>query len=563
MTGSIATFFGLCIVLLPPIEARPADGGIPASEWLRRAREQAEAVEEPVARARLFGRIAAASAKLGDEASYRRDIARAKEALAAAAEKPNTSPVDSAVVDAMPYLVRARAKTGDFRGAKALVEEHLKGHDTYRTTWMSDVAVAEAEAGALDEALADIEPLSGYERSRALTQVAGVLVRRGDSRVERVVGMLPNDSPFDRDYALRAIAMAQAETGRFAEALSTLDKADDERTRIGYLADIAEIQAKSGDAEAARVFVATLPEPSRDDAYVRVARAELDRGDVPGARLTTAKIADATHRPQVLRAIAEVEARAGRFDDARRTAESIPAGERERRETFHVLAGTLARSGDIAGAVRVADDESEVGWLAEIAFLALDVNRRDEARRIVDRLRQVDLTRLEELTRMETVELLPTWLAILEARLGDATALDQLAGELEAHLHAEGDADVREKIQARLFGLYVGAGRMVDAKRLVQGKPSQTFDGVIAWVAAVAVEEGHLKRADDLVLLLPASRSRDGCVAGLALAHRDAAGDQSAAAWVKRLPTPHDRAAAYLGLTDPSLRRRPAPAATP
>src|SRR5437763_10942305 len=105
MTRPTATLVGLWIAFLPPIGPRSAAGAEPDSDWLRRAREQAEAVDEPAARAKLFGRIAVASARLGDEAAYRRDIARAKEAMAAAPEAPASSPVDSAVAEAIPALI--------------------------------------------------------------------------------------------------------------------------------------------------------------------------------------------------------------------------------------------------------------------------------------------------------------------------------------------------------------------------------------------------------------------------------------------------------------------------
>ncbi|SIO57873.1 hypothetical protein SAMN05444166_5511 [Singulisphaera sp. GP187] len=549
MIRPIATLV-LGIAFLLPIGARSADGAEPASYWLRRAREQAEAVEEPAARAKLFGRIAVASARLGDEPAYRRDIARAKEAMAAAPEPPESSPVDSAVGEAIPALIVARAKAGDLPGAKALAEEHLKGRDSYRHAWMAVIAVAEAEAGDLDGALATINALGKYDRPDALAQVAAALARRGDPRAEQVVKMLGDDGLLERSFALGAIAVAQAKAGRYVEAIATLEKVGDERVRVDFHVEIAEIQVRAGDAEAARATAATLPvEPQRDLAYTRVALAELDRGETAGARLTAAKVSEATPRAQLLRAIVEADARAGRLDAARRTADSIPAGERERREAFHILAHALAVAGDIDGAVRVAEDQSEVGWLADIAFITLDRNRDAEARRVVDRLRRVSRAHPEDAGP------LGPRLAVLEARLGDPKALDRLTGVLDALLRAGDDTDRRRRIEPMLFGLYIGAGRMDDARRLVRGKPARDVDSLITWAVAVAVESGQLKRAEELTFLLPTPGSREHYVALLAVAHRKAAAAAGAAVWVDRLPTPHDRAAAYLGLADPILSR--------
>jgi tetratricopeptide (TPR) repeat protein len=550
MTRPIATLFGLWIAILPSTGARSADGAGSDADWLRRAREQAEAVGEPAARAKLFGRIAVVSARLGDEAAYRRDIGRAKEAMAAAPETPEISPVDSADAEAIPSLIAVKVKAGDLRGAKALAEEHLKGRDAYRPVWMGPIAVAQAEAGDLDGAMATIDALGMYGRADALVGVAAALALRGDPQAGRVMGMLGDDGPTTKSDALGAIALAQAKAGQYAEALATLEKAIDGRVRVGYRAEVAEIQARAGNAEAARATAASLSTAfERDLAYTRVALVEIDRGEIAGARLTAAKVAGATHRAQLLRAIAEAEVRAGRLDDARRTANSIPADEQERRETFHILAAALARAGDLDGAVRVAEDQSEVEWLADIAFIALDRSRDAEARRIVDRLRRISLLHPEKAGP------LGPHLAILEARLGDPTALDRLAGELDVLFHAELDADHRRRIEVMLFGLHVIAGRMGDARRLVHGKSVRDIDIRIAWAVPVASASGDLKRAEELTFFLPTPGPREPYIARLAVAHREAAGARAAAAWIDHLPTPHDRAAAYLGLADPNFSR--------
>jgi hypothetical protein len=544
MTRPIATLCGFWIAFLPPIAARAADGAGPDPDWIRRAREQAEAVEEPAARANLFGRIAVASARVGDEAAYRRDIARAKEALAAAPEAPQFSPVDMAVVEATPALIAARAKAGDLRGAKALAEEHLEGRDPYRGVWMAEVAAAEAEAGDLNAALATSNALNEYDRPDALVAVAVALARRGDPRAVRVAEMLADDGPTRtwRSDALGAIALAQAGAGQYAEAFATLERAGEYRVRIEFRVDVAEIQVRAGNAEAARATVASLPELERDLAYYRVALAELDRGAIAGARLTAAQVAAVTHRTQLLRAIVVAEVDAGRLDDARRTADSIPESEQERHEAFHLLTLALAEVGDFDGAVRVAEDQSEVEWLADIAFIALDRNRAAEARRIVDRLRRLTLF------HPDAAEPLGPGLAVLEARLGDPKALDRLAGELDADLRAEHDAGRRHEIEGMLLGLYVSAGRMGDARRLVRGKPARNVDSMITWEICLAAASGELQHAEKLTFLLPTAGSRESYVARLAVAHRKAAGAGAAAAWIDRLPTPHDRAAAYLGL---------------
>ena len=469
--------------------------------------------------------------------------------MAAAPETTNVSPVDSAVAEAIPALIAAKAKAGDFRGAKALAEENLKGRDAYRRVWMA--AIAAAEAGDLDGALATINALSKYDRPDALVRVAAALARRDDPSAARVVGMLGDDRPTGQSDALGAIALAHAGAGRHAEALATLENAGDEGVRVDFRAEVAEIQARAGDAEAARAAVASLPtEPQRDLAYSRVAARRAwprrdCRGQAHGRDDRGGDAPGAAARARLARAEGACGPARRRPADGR----SDPRGRTGASRAFHILAGALAQAGDLDAAVRVADDQSEVEWLADIAVIALDRNRDAEQRRVVDRLRRASLA------HPQAAGSLGPRLAVLEARLGDAKALDRMAGELEVNLRAEHDADRRRQIEAMLLGLDVGAGRMGDARRLVRGKPARDVDILIAWAVAVAAESGNLKRAEELTFLLPTPGSREFYVAGLAVARRKAAGARGATAWIDRLPTPHDRSAAYLGLADPILAR--------
>ncbi len=142
-----------------------------------------------------------------------------------------------------------------------------------------------------------------------------------------------------------------------------------------------------------------------------------------------------------------------------------------------------------------------------------------------------------------------------QARLGNANAFDRMAGDLEANLRARRDPDDRKRLEAMLFGLYVGAGRIGEARRLVREKSARDIDIMIAWTVAALSASGDLKRAEELTFLLPTPRARESYIAGLAAAHRKAGGDAAAIAWIGRLTSPYDRATAYLGLADPSLSR--------
>jgi hypothetical protein len=551
MPRSFTTLVGpLILAILMPLVARSACGDEPASAWLGLAREQAAAVEDPAARSHLYGRIAVGAARLGDEVSYRRDIERAVAALALAPEKPEISPVESAIVESIPSLIALRAKAGDVPGAKALAEEHLKGREPYRPGWMGTIAAAAAAAGDFDGAVATAKSIDSYGRAYALVGVAAALARRNDARAAQIAEMLEDERPTGRSDAYKAIALAHAGAGRYAEAVASLDKVGDEGIRIESRADIAEKQAEAGDIDAACATVASLPRGlKRDLAYYRVVLAQLGRGKIAGAKITAAKVEGAAHRAQLFGAIARDEALAGRRDDARRTAESIPQEDQERLNAFRAIVAAAIQAGDFDGAVRIAEDQAKLEWLADIALAAIDRGREAEARRIVDRLRRIGRDQPEADNRTGLR------LAVLEARLGDPKAFDRIAGDLEATLRDRRDPGDRKQVEAMLFGLYVGAGRIGDARRLVREKSVRDIDTMIAWAVTALAASGDLKRAQELTFLLSTPRARESYIGSLASAHRKAGGDTGAVAWVGRLPSPHDRAAAYLGLADPVLSR--------
>jgi len=204
------------------------------------------------------------------------------------------------------------------------------------------------------------------------------------------------DAPYLRDTALRGIAGAQAEEGRFDAALDTAALIADAYLRMGAWRQIAVAGARAGDREAAgKLLDKVLQEvasfknvpPSRGDALIATAEAQAQIGDVPGALKTAGAIADEKIKAQALRGIAVARAAKGDRDGALHTAAGIrdpylkagairriavaPAILKDRAAALDILKQALNSAEAIQGETEKAD---ALGGIT-MAFLAAgDVN---------------------------------------------------------------------------------------------------------------------------------------------------------------------------------------------
>ncbi|MBI3810365.1 MAG: hypothetical protein HY284_07925 [Nitrospirae bacterium] len=199
------------------------------------------------------------------------------------------------------------------------------------------------------------------------------------------------DDPYLRDTALRGIAGAQAEEGRFDAALDTAALIADENLRTGAWRQIAVARARAGDREAAgKLLDKVLKEvasfknvpPSRVKALIATAEAQAQIGDVPGAIETAGAIAEEKIKAQALRGIAVARAEKGDRDGALQTAAGIrdpylkagalrriavaPPILKDRAAALDILKQAL----DSAGAIQGENEKADALGGITMAFLA-------------------------------------------------------------------------------------------------------------------------------------------------------------------------------------------------
>jgi hypothetical protein len=269
-----------------------------ARETLARALEMSRSVTYEYPRALAQAQIAGAMARNGEIA----DALKAARGIGQFKRGPFPS-IDERLRP-MAAIAAAQARAGDSAGAKATLSEAFHGasgmqDDIIRSDRLREIAETYATLGdpaAARRAIAAIRN-DDVERAKGLIAIARQEIQAGDEPAGRstfreaiaaavaitIRPTLIGDNPAtNRDEAIHAIAVAQAETGDIAGALATVAAHCSSDGKPGTLAALAPLQAA---------------------------------GDVSSALATANQIVNAGKRAEVLAAIARVQARAGKASE--------------------------------------------------------------------------------------------------------------------------------------------------------------------------------------------------------------------------------------------------------
>jgi beta-lactamase regulating signal transducer with metallopeptidase domain/Tol biopolymer transport system component len=254
-----------------------------------------------------LGPIAIAQAEAGDKGGARRTLDEALK-VALALEKGIIKS------ERLEVVAIAQAKTGDIEGAQTTVEaignEHdykalaltavgraqlkagkrVDALDTFRRavgtrTNLRELAVAQAEAGAIEDALwtVDAIPAEGNDRPSALDDIATAQARTGDFTAALRTAKSIEDG-FFKAYALEHVARIQAEAGRETDALAWASELDDLAVRARVLRAVGEGIAQRARQPKAEKKAAA---PKVESSIARLIQEAKDRD--PAVRLAAIK----------------------------------------------------------------------------------------------------------------------------------------------------------------------------------------------------------------------------------------------------------------------------------
>ena len=237
----------------------------------------------------------------------------------------------------------AQAEAGQFGDAVKTAE--LIEDDSLRAFTLLAVAAAQRKAGQAEAAqrlratvLAWAASLDDADaRASILARVAAAQAEAGQFS-DAVKTAVSIDAADDRAFSLAQVAAAQAEAGQFSAAIETAASIKAVRRRINALLAIAALQTKAGHVEAARTTLKRAAAAARaiPDPYARVrgaltalAAAYIDMGEEESARATIDQAVaavqsapqseGASSRVSALRAIATAQTKAGQVAAAQQT----------------------------------------------------------------------------------------------------------------------------------------------------------------------------------------------------------------------------------------------------
>lgn len=368
------------------------DAGLRQEDALQSVLEAQAQMEEPERRQQILSSAQAIARQLtpapttikalkavADAQAQTGNVQIARDILATVSDYAQTSDKDQFLAYAVAEVAQAQARYGDHTAAQRSMQTTLAIVRGIKDEWNRNYT--------LKSVITHCSELSQLLLARDIAQNFAVEILRAE--------------------ALSNVAAAFARGGDFSAALATAQTIADEEPRTKVLVQIAELQAKVGDREAARnTFVLareaaqkfqykplvfafsgvksmTPPDQQRKNAdetlrrqislLTAIARAQAQVGEFTEAKETVQKIADKSKRAELLSEIAEQQAKRGDQEAARITFQAA-------RATANNIGLITIGAAPRALQVRISNDPDRARSLAHIAIAQAQVGELQEAR---------------------------------------------------------------------------------------------------------------------------------------------------------------------------------------
>ena len=274
--------------------------------------------------------------------------------------------------EALLAIAKSQWEAGKRDGALSTLQEALELAEQARekepqmSILLLGIARTQKEIGMSSEAQATLTDYSDFVRERkddgGLSCLAVTLADIGDIRgAMEIVGELPEGS--NRDSALGVTATNMAKVGDLQEALKTVSRVSNLNTRDIFLRTIATQEGRDGQALSALENMPVVSSiADRADALATLAAKQVHKSD-PAARETIELAWEMANQPgvdvpeHVFGSIAAIRVELGDLTEARKILRRLSADGR----TWPLwnITTSLAESGDQAGALNLANEETE------------------------------------------------------------------------------------------------------------------------------------------------------------------------------------------------------------
>ena len=387
--GEIAQSFVVAQTIVGPCTRLAGGGWAPCKEQQVRA---LSAIAQELAKTGDNKQAAELALKLTDEEQQVRVLATMTTGIEAA-RATYACVIDQAVAvartirdeegraRALSGIAVAQARAGDHPGAQESFTQAIKVANTIaKTVWVMPPASADAQ------------------QSQALSDIALALAKAGD--VEQAIELAQTIKGGWRDGALSGIAVARAKAGDLPQALAIMQTIDEQiiRHSVRAMSAIAKAQARAGDRPEAHKsfaraikFVNTIIGKESAwrlsevaEALVHIAEAQARAGDRAGAQESFTQainvaqtITDEFRRDMTLSDIAVARAKVGDVPQALAMMQTITdtliIGPHQSVLAMVAIAEAQARAGDRAGAresfaqaIKIAQTMTDEGWRDQV-----------------------------------------------------------------------------------------------------------------------------------------------------------------------------------------------------
>jgi hypothetical protein len=362
---------------------------------------------------------------------------------------------------ALSALAQAQAQAGLWTEAQTSIDAITE--DKERAESLSVLAQSQAQAGLWTESQTTIDAITeDKERAESLSVLAQAQAqeRHPEASISFALAAtfanIPNDS--SHNYSLKELAVAQAQSGLWAEAQTTINVITDNRRRAEALRDlaVAQTQARHPDAGINFALAASAAAASTENSYPsrnyllkELAVAQARAGLWIEAQTTIDTITEDKEHADVLRTLAAAQAQAGLWTEAQTTIDTITE-DKEHAVALRALAAAQAQAGLWTEAQTsidtITEDKERAESLSVLAQSQAQAGLWTEAQTTIDAITD-EVERAESLSALAaaTFALAATTAAAIteDSSLSRSYAFKKLAlGQAQAGLWTEAHATI-------------------------------------------------------------------------------------------------------------------------
>ena len=528
-----------------PVDVGPVNPAVltTAQWWCEAAQAETKLVKDAEARSNLLSTLSVAKARLGDARSSLQLLREAEDIRAPQQASGRTR------FQVAHLIAESLSRSGRISEVLALRDELAASTDALSLSRITgDIAVGQAEAGHMADALSMADGIPDQMRDRVFRRMVRRLVESGNLDGAKALLDHCKQAPI-ADELRRPVAVALASRGQVDAALELAKKFNEvdgvsggtyRWTVFGEMAGAAEA---ADDDRSAWTVVANTPEKYRGAAMSSLGAEQIKRGNLWSAAQTLTKLGKLPEAYKFRQDLAVAHLKVGEFD----AAEEI-GGPAVSYQVFYYRFQHLLRTGQFEAAADQLNSGEVVQGLEtqlrlSLATAMLAHGNMHDAEKLYDG-RKAD-------PGYKDAQLL---VATAYLKAGDLKSYNSFRDPIAAKLSGAKGAPSRVAATRELWAFDILTGNFPAAAKELEGADIEEKGFVMGLAPMIdaRMESGDFGYARDFAAAIPTEmpRARAWFVGEVATRHAKAGKTMELVTWIKSLPTAEQRATAYLSAAE-------------